>query len=191
MLVVAFLDLAKAFDTVSHDLIKKGLQRLDVPNQFINAVQDMYTGASTVFSTKAGDTAEISIKQGVKQGDPLSPILFNVAMDPLFCSLERDGVGWKEAGRAMTALGYADDTAVLSDSRGGMIKNLFIVEQYCRKVRLKLNVKKSFIFQIDCRGKTGTVNENERYIVDGDSIPWISPDDAVRYLSKSFGPWGE
>ena len=189
-LVVAFLDLAKAFDTVSHDLIKKGLQRLDVPDQFIATVEDMYTGASTVFSTKAGDTAEISIKQGVKQGDPLSPILFNVAMDPLFCSLERDGEGWKESGRAMTALGYADDTAVLSDSREGMIKNLSIVEQYCRKVGLKLNVKKSYIFQIDCRGRTWTVNENERYVVDGDNIPWISPDNAVRYLGKSFGPWG-
>ena len=90
-LAVVFLDLAKAFDTVSHDLIAKGLERLSVPKQFRNIVSDLYQNATTSFRAVDGETEEIQILRGVKQGDPLSPILFNICMDPLFCRLERDG----------------------------------------------------------------------------------------------------
>ena len=33
------MDLAKAFDTISHDLFAKGLERLGVPSQFIRVVE--------------------------------------------------------------------------------------------------------------------------------------------------------
>ena len=188
-LVVAFLDLAKAFDTVSHCLSERGLERLGVPKKFTEVVRDLYTGASTVFGTGGGDTRPIPINQGVKQGDPLSPILFNVALDPLFCTLQQRGRGWSEGGRDVAALGYADDTALISDSRAGMETNLEIVESFCRDVELRLNVRKSYIFQIDMSAKSWHVNHSREYVVDGDAIPWISPDESVRYLGKAFGPW--
>ena len=78
---VAVLELAKAFDTVSHDLIVKGLIRLGVPNQFIDVMEDLCDGAMTTFKTAEGETRPIQINQGVKQGDPLSPILFNACLD--------------------------------------------------------------------------------------------------------------
>ena len=108
---MAFLDLVKAFDTISsHDLFVKGLMRLGVPTQFIKVVEDLYNVAITTFATANGETRQIKINQGVKQGDPLSPILFNVCPDPMFCSLERDGERWGSEGTTITALGYADDT---------------------------------------------------------------------------------
>ena len=97
---MAFLDLAKAFDTISHDLFVKGLERLGVPSQFIRVVEDLYDGATTSFATVNGETRQIRINQGVKQGDPLSPILFNVCLDPMFCSLERDS---RDGGTKKTA----------------------------------------------------------------------------------------
>ena len=188
-LAVAFLDLTKAFDTISHDLFAKGLARLGVPSQFIRVVEDLYEGATTTFATANGETRQISINQGVKQGDPLSPILFNVCLDPMFCSLERDGKGWESNGTNITALGYADDAAVVSDSRAGLEKNLALVKAFCDQVGLRLNVK-SYVFHIQSDGKTFTVNDTEPYEVDGRLIPWIKPEEATRYLGKTFGPWG-
>ncbi len=188
-LAVAFLDLAKAFDTVSHDLIVKGLIRLGIPNQFINVVEDMYEGATTTFKAAEGETRPIQINQGVKQGDPLSPILFNVCLDPLFCSLERNGIGWTCEDMSVTALGYADDTAVLSNSREGLERNLSLVQAYCDRVGLRLNVKKSYVFHIRSDGKTFTVNNTAPYMVGGEQIPWIKPEESTRYLGKMFGPW--
>ena len=46
-LCVAFLDLAKAFDTVSHKHLVAGLERFETDPHFIRIVQDLYTGAST------------------------------------------------------------------------------------------------------------------------------------------------
>ena len=189
-LAVAFLDLAKAFDTISHDLFAKGLQRLGVPSQFIKVVEDLYDGATTSFATVKGETRQIKINQGVKQGDPLSPILFNVCLDPMFCSLERDGKGWGNEKTSITALGYADDTAVLSDSRAGLEKNLALVKAFCDQVGLRLNVNKSYVFHIISDGRTFTVNDTAPYEIDGGRIPWVSPDNATRYLGKMFGPWG-
>ena len=89
----------------------------------------------------------------------------------------------------MAALGYADDTVLISDSRAGMVANFEIVESFCRDMGLRLNVKKSYIFQIDMTAKSWQVNQAERYIVNGTAIPWIYQDDSVRYLGKAFGPW--
>ena len=188
-LSVAFLDLAKAFDTVSHDLVQKGLERFNVPTKMLNIVQDMYTNVSTSFTLKTGTTNNINIKSGVKQGDPLSPILFDIAMDPLFCLLKSEGVPWNIGATEVVAMGYADDTAVLSKTPAGMRKNLELVQTFCTNVGLRLNVKKSFVFHIKATGKTFTVNNIEPFIINGEKIPWINPDESTKYLGKQFGPW--
>lgn len=82
-LCVTFLDLAKALDTVSHKHFIAGMRRFRSPEHFIDVIDELYNGASTVFQTDAGETGEIPMTRGVKQGNPLSPLLFNIAMDPL------------------------------------------------------------------------------------------------------------
>ena len=79
---------------------------------------------------------------------------------------------------------------MVSDSREGLNKNLAIVKEYCDRVGLKLNVKKSFVFHIDSDGKTYTVNDVPHYMVDDQEIPWVSPESSTRYLGKMIGPWG-
>lgn len=94
-LCVTFLDLAKAFDTVSHKHFIAGLRRFGSPEHFIDVVDDPYTRTSTVFQTDAGKTGEIPMTRGVKQGDPLSSLLFNIAMDPLLEVIGRQNNGNK------------------------------------------------------------------------------------------------
>jgi hypothetical protein len=53
-LSVVFLDLAKAFDTVSHKHIQQGLKRFFVNDHFIETVVDLYTDASTHFTLAKG-----------------------------------------------------------------------------------------------------------------------------------------
>ena len=98
-LCVVFLDLTKAFDMVSHKHISEGLKRFGVDSHFIDAVVDLYTDASTHFTLAKGETPQIPMTRGVKQGDPLSPLLFNVAMDPLLeaISAQNNGFKWDES----------------------------------------------------------------------------------------------
>jgi hypothetical protein len=50
-----------------------------VVSYFIDAVVELYTDASTHFTLAKVETPKIPMTRGVKQGDPLSPLLFNVA----------------------------------------------------------------------------------------------------------------
>ncbi len=94
-LAVTFIDLAKAFDTISHDHVVKGLERFGVDCQMIGMVKALYTGVSKTFAVGDGHTGPFPILQGVKQDDPMSPILFNMCIDPLLSKLDELKAGYK------------------------------------------------------------------------------------------------
>ncbi len=62
-------------------------------------------------------TGEMPILSGVKQGDPLSRVLFNIALDPLITAIEGKGQGVAvgTCGKAKhTCLAFADDMMLVS-----------------------------------------------------------------------------
>ena len=58
----------------------------------------------------------IHLTSGVKQGDPLSPVLFNIVMDQLLESLNESNLGVILDGMKLPALAYADDLALMATS---------------------------------------------------------------------------
>ena len=78
---MVFLDLSKAFDTVSHSTLMRALDRFNVPIEFKRIVTGLYTGAETTIHGAEGPGDSIPMESGVKQGCPLSPLLFNMLMD--------------------------------------------------------------------------------------------------------------
>lgn len=158
---VVFLDLAKAFDAVSHKLISKGLNRFDVDSHFKGAVE-LYTNASTHFTLAKGETSKIPMTRGVKQGDPLSPLLFNVAMDPLLeaISVQNNDYKWDESGLQLEALCYADDNGLLTEDPKDMQNNLDVVNEFCEATGMSLNVTKSAGYDIKpCANRSYVINE--------------------------------
>ena len=92
---LVFLDLVKAFDTIQHESIEKALVRKGVPKEVREMVGDLYTNTTTVFKTPKGHTRRIEINVGIKQGCPLSPLLFNLVMDELLERIAKKGCGAK------------------------------------------------------------------------------------------------
>ena len=189
-LAVLFLDLAKAFDTVPHDLIQQALRRVGVCSSFLEIVKDMYSESFTSFRVRNGETGKIFMRSGVKQGDPMSPILFNLVLDPLLTKLEQDGEGVAmEGAGSICSLAYADDSCLVSNSHKGMQRNLDIAVKYFNSTGLRLNVKKSIGFMIKPWGKSFTVNNCPQWRVGQDLLPWLKADDRTKYLGARIGPW--
>jgi retron-type reverse transcriptase len=116
---VTFLDLAKAFDTVSHKHIVAGLQRFSTPTQFIDIVKDMYCNVTTSFQCGIEKTNSIPMTRGVKQGDPLSSLLFNIAMDPLLEKIDSQDNGYRfgqSEEDTISSFCYADDNALTTNT---------------------------------------------------------------------------
>ena len=72
---VVFVDLEKAFDRVPRKLIWYLLRRKGVPGAYINIIRDMYAGCRTSVITSAGETKEVEIEVGLRQGSAISTLL--------------------------------------------------------------------------------------------------------------------
>ena len=155
---VAFIDLAKAFDMVGHRHLQRSLERMGICAEWRSLIEDLYRNSSTTIHVgKDRKTGLIPILRGVKQGDPLSPILFNIAMDPLLTSLENAGKGFKYGSgdsERITALAFADDLAALASSSKNLQWICNRVEKFCEDTGMRINVKKSAAFCITSKGKT-------------------------------------
>lgn len=81
--VIIGLDQEKAYDKVCHDYLWKTLAKYNIPNCFIKTVKSLYENARTVVIINGVTSAPFNVSRGVRQGDPLSCLLFNIAIEPL------------------------------------------------------------------------------------------------------------
>ena len=191
---LVFLDLAKAFDTVSHESIRKALLRKGVPNEVVtHLMESLYSGATTQFRTQNGKTTRITIRCGVKQGDPLSPLLFNVVLDELLDKIERAETGVIVNDARLGALAFADDLAILAPSCAEMAIALNLCKEYFEERSLKVNANKcaSLRFQRASRSKAVKVFEEGGSKWGNEIIPPVGFSSLPKYLGVRINPCGD
>ena len=188
-LAVVFVDFAKAFDSVSHKHILDVLRRRQVDDHVVRVIRDSYTNVITrVEDGKGGATPDIPIGVGVKQGDPMSPLLFNLALDPLIKTLSEHGKGYHLSGRMLVTLAFADDLALVSDSWDGMAHNLRILDAFCELTGLRVQPRKCYGFLLKPVADSVTLNDCQAWQVGGQPLNMIGPDASERYLGIRVSP---
>ncbi len=80
---------------------------------------------------------------GLRQGDVLSPLLFNVYFDEMIYKLEKSCIGCKIVTHFIRALAYADDVILLCSSRSELQKMINICEQFGIDFQVTFNEKKT------------------------------------------------
>jgi hypothetical protein len=90
---------------------------------------------------------------GVKQGCPLSPLLFGLFIDGLEKQLNAlEGDAPPMLGQlAVRLLLYADDLALMSHTPAGLQKQLDVLQAFCCKRQLTVNVKKTKVVVFEAR----------------------------------------
>lgn len=87
--VPTVVDISKAFGTVPHAAIGKALTSKRVPKEVRTYIKEMYEQCATTI--KAGnENIQVTLKRSVKQGDPLSPLLFNAIIDPIITKIHEE-----------------------------------------------------------------------------------------------------
>jgi hypothetical protein len=89
-LVVTAMDFTNAFGSVPQQLIMSTMKRRNFPSWTRNIITDFYEGATSVIEKRGTRSKRIPWIRGVKQGCPLSPLLFNLCIEPLLQAITKE-----------------------------------------------------------------------------------------------------
>ena len=98
------LDFKKAYDSIHHGFLKSLLREAGFPTWVVNTVGGLMEKVSVRLSLGGAKFVFIPILRGVKQGCPLSPLLFNLVADILIRKLSKRG--------GVIVKAFADDTGM-------------------------------------------------------------------------------
>ena len=186
---LVWFDLRNAFGSVPHELMWFSLRSVGVPSEVVSILMDIYEGSSFQVQTSGGLTEEIPQGRGVKQGCPLSPLLFNLAIEGLLRGIEASssrGYSFSDE-LEVKALAYADDLAIASSSEEDILVMMARMEEFSRWARFRFNVAK-------CASLSTTYRTGKRVVLptsfrlDGQTIPAMEWGDRYRHLGVLIGP---
>ncbi|KAJ1197802.1 hypothetical protein NDU88_001650 [Pleurodeles waltl] len=147
--VVVSLDIEKAFDTLGWPFLIETLKRMGFGQTYIRWLRTLYTDPKA--RVKTGDTIseKFSIGRGTRQGCPLSPLLFALAIEPLAARLRMVAPAWGVTdGQTHQIVSlYADDALIfLRDHTVTLPGLLDLLEEFSSVAGLTVNWSKSCIF---------------------------------------------
>lgn len=190
-LYLASLDIAKAFDSVTHQTIEETLKIMGVPAPMTAYIMDVYARSSTSLTCNSWTSDKIYPTCGVKQGDPMSPMIFNMIIDRLLTRLPEE-IGARIGDLCVNAAAFADDMLLFATTPLGLQKLLDTSVQYLSGCGLKVNAAKCMTVALR------NVPHEKKTVVDRDTVfmcgnrvlPSLRRTDDWKYLGVPFTPEG-
>ena len=155
--MILLVDFEKAFDSISWNFMYKCLSFLGFGESYIKWIKLLYRNTKLCIIQNGHFTEFFDIQRGCRQGDPISPYLFNICVEILGIMIRNSKsikgiiIGNKE----FRLLQYADDTCLFLDGREKCLKSaLDLLFQYSKFSGLKPNIEKTEVIWIG--GKAGS-----------------------------------
>lgn len=150
--VLISLDAMKAFDRISHNYLYKVLDKFGFGSTFQTWVKILYAAPQAAVRTDRVVSDYFPIGRGTRQGCPLSPLLFDIAIEPLAMAIRNSPLisGVKRGEYIHKVSMYADDSMFfLSNPNSSLPEVLRIISDFGRISGYKVNLAKSLIFPMN------------------------------------------
>ena len=145
--IIAFLDFEKAFDKIRWSFMKKCLSKFGFGANFMKWITILYTDISSCVINNGYTTNYFRLKCGIRQGCPLSSLLFILCSESLAIAIRTNknirGIRFGQNEKKLTQL--ADDTTLLLADIQSLQVALNLLHMFHKSSGLKLNYKKTEI----------------------------------------------
>jgi hypothetical protein len=142
--IACFIDFRAAFDSVNREALWKVLLIDGMPSKLIKLISSYYSATKSRVRVYGEESNEFTLCSGVRQGCPLSPVLFNFAIDWIMANALRDYRGVQVSSDLwISDLEYADDVVVLGDNPEDLERALNRISYYAAVVGLQINTHKT------------------------------------------------
>lgn len=159
------IDFEKAYDRVRGDFVEDVMKGKGFPDLWISWVMSTIRNGRVCINVNGERSSYFITYRGLRQGDPLSPLLFNLAADALGVMLQTaiskgHIKGVLNVPGGVSHIQYADDTIIMIEASEQYITNLKLI-LYCFEwlTGLKINYHKSEVFVFG-------VSQGEKYDMD-------------------------
>ena len=133
-----FIDFKQAFDKVSRPRIYESLKMLKSPTKLIKLVKTTLTNSRAVVEIYQGRTDVFNINNGVRQGDALSTILFNLVLEAALLKTDLRG---NISARTKQLCAYADDIVIIARMQKALKETFITLQKEAEKLGLIINTK--------------------------------------------------
>ena len=190
---IVALDQEKAYDKIDHDYLWDTLRSFNLPEPFIKTIRELYLSASTTIAVNGILSKPFKVRRGIRQGDPLSCPLFDLAIEPLACMIRNDvglkGIEIPGLDHPIKANFFADDTCLYLSKDDSLDYAQTILSDWCQVSGAKFNTEKTEIIPI------GSADHRQRVITTRRINPTDTPLDARIKIAndgdaiRSLGAW--
>uniref|UniRef100_A0A5F8H717 RNA-directed DNA polymerase n=1 Tax=Monodelphis domestica TaxID=13616 RepID=A0A5F8H717_MONDO len=125
-LMIISIDAEKAFDKIQHPFLLKTLESIGIERPFLKIINSIYVKPSANIICNGDKLEAFPIRSGVKQGCPLSLLLFNIVLETLAVAIreEKEIEGIKIGNEETKQSLFADDMMVYLKNRRESTKKL-------------------------------------------------------------------
>ena len=152
--IIFKIDFEKAYDKVKWDFLQQTLKMKGFSDVWCKWIEAFTKGGNVGIKVNGQIGSYFQTKKGLRQGDPLSPILFNIVVDMLAIIIARakedvqvKGVVPHLVEEGLSILQFPDDTIIFLDHDIDKAKNIKLLLCVFEQLSgLKINFHKSEIF---------------------------------------------
>ena len=182
--LILLADFSKAYDSLNRLFLWEAMRWAGFPEEFIHLIQQTYQKTTARFTVNGFESNWFPISSGIRQGCPLAPLLFIIAMEAVLEKIRKStgitGIKLQIEGYnlVLKTSGFVDDLCIFLAKAKQLPTALHILKTFGQLSGLKLNISKSNCLWLD----------TETSIASYHGFSFLTDNETVRYLGIQVGP---
>lgn len=140
---MCFVDLTKAFDRIKLTDVATLLTKHNISINTISLINELNCKTYTKVRVPDDLTNSISISTGIRQGDSLSPLHFNIVTNEIILAVKNRKLGYKVGNYQIPIVCYADDAVLMADSEDNLQRLLMTIKESAERYNMIISIEKT------------------------------------------------